>query len=99
VIDVVGLVAVCGVFGGGTVVAMSFSPIGRVIAERLRGKHPPLEALDEIDVLKDRIGALHEQVSELAERQDFAERMLAQARERGALGAGTAADPPGGVRA
>lgn len=35
--------------------------------------------------LEDRMLGLESQVSELAERLDFAERMLAQARERGAL--------------
>lgn len=35
--------------------------------------------------VEDRMLALETQVSELAERLDFAERMLAQARERGSL--------------
>ena len=38
-----------------------------------------------VEDLEDRLQALESQVSELAERLDFAERLLAQARERSAL--------------
>ena len=38
-----------------------------------------------VDDLEGRMQALESQVSELAERLDFAERLLAQARERSAL--------------
>ncbi len=41
-----------------------------------------------VDGLEDRMQVLESQVNELAERLDFAERLLAQARERGSL-------PPG----
>jgi len=85
-----GILAILLIFGGGTAVMISFSPIGRAIAERLRRRAgeaaPPSEELDE---MRDRLDTLQQQVSELAERQDFAERLLAQARERGALGPGT----------
>jgi len=85
-----GILAILLIFGGGTAVMISFSPIGRAIAERLRRRPgeaaPPSEELDE---MRDRLATLQQQVSELAERQDFAERLLAQARERGALGPGT----------
>jgi hypothetical protein len=86
------------IFGGGTAVAISFSPIGRAIAARIRG--PAELPTEELDALRDQVASLHGQVAELAERQDFAERLLAQARERGALGAGgpangaTAVTPP-----
>ncbi|OGT93902.1 MAG: hypothetical protein A2083_02075 [Gemmatimonadetes bacterium GWC2_71_9] len=85
-----GILAILLIFGGGTAVAISFSPIGRAIAERLRRR--PGEAAphsEEMDEVRDQLAALQQQVSELAERQDFAERLLAQARERGALGPGT----------
>jgi len=63
-----------------------FGPIGRAIAERLRGKArgPALDS-GEVEALKDELYNLRQQVSELAERQDFSERLLAQARERGLL--------------
>ncbi len=85
------ILAIILIFGGGTAIAISFSPIGRAIADRLRGRAlnaPPPEMLEDIDALKDQVGLLSQQVSELAERQDFSERLLAQAREKGALGAG-----------
>ncbi len=67
-------------------VGVVFSPIGRALAERLRGRHrdPGLDT-GEIEALRDELAAIHRQVDELAERQDFTERMLAQARERGLL--------------
>ncbi len=86
------ILAIILIFGGGTAIAISFSPIGRAIADRLRGKAtltPPPELLAEMDDLKDQVGSLSQQVSELAERQDFSERLLSQAREKGLLGSGS----------
>ena len=61
-------------------------PIGRAFADRLRGKAkgPALDS-GEVEALKDELYNLRQQVSELAERQDFSERLLAQAREKGLL--------------
>jgi len=85
-VDWVGLVAVVMVFGTGMVGLVAFSPIGRAIANainRRSGGGPPAELTGAVDELADRLEALARQVGELAERQDFAERMLAQAREKG----------------
>ncbi len=85
-----GILAILLIFGGGTAVMISFSPIGRAIAERLRRRPGEgAQPSEELDEMRDRLATLQQQVSELAERQDFAERLLAQARERGALGPGT----------
>ena len=72
--------------------------IGRVIMHRLGGgKEAALASGDLADVrglLEDqggRLEGLQRQVSELAERQDFAERLLAQARERKGLPQGSGA--------
>jgi len=81
------VLAILLIFGGGSVVAISFSPIGRAIAERLRGKHLDDTPSEEVLDLRDHVATLQQQVNELAERQDFAERLLAQAKERGLLGA------------
>ena len=64
------------------------APLARAFAERLRGKSRD-SALDsrEVEALRDELYKLGQQVSELAERQDFAERLLAQAREKGLLSA------------
>ena len=72
------------VFGTGMLAVVAFSPIGRAIAARLRG--PAELPSAEIDELRDQVATLQQQVGELAERQDFTERMLAKAREKGALG-------------
>ncbi len=79
-------------FGGGAMVGISFSPIGRAIARRMGGKDEAAEgaALAEVEALRDELGAVKAEVGELQERLDFAERLLAQAREKGQLGAGGA---------
>ena len=70
------------IFGGGALVAVSFSPIGRALAERLRGRGAQAETdpalLAEMDDMR-------AQLSELQERVDFAERLLAKDREPRAL--------------
>jgi hypothetical protein len=80
------LVAVMMVFGTGLVAIVAFSPIGRAIANainRRSGAAPAPELAAAVDDLADRVEALHQQVGELAERQDFAERLLAKVREKG----------------
>ena len=67
---------------------ITFGPIGRAIAAKItRGATagPGPEVLGQLDALDERLETLQHQVSELAERQDFTERLLAQARERGLL--------------
>ena len=86
--DVTGLVAVIMVFGTGMLGIVAFSPIGRAVANaitRKTGGGPALELGGAVDELADRVEALQRQVAELAERQDFAERLLAKAREKGQL--------------
>ncbi len=79
-------------FGGGALVGISFSPIGRAIARRMGGKDEAAEgqALAEVDALREELQGLRGEVGELQERLDFAERLLAQAREKGQLGPGGA---------
>ena len=58
-------------------------PIGRAFAERLRGRNPDAELKsEEVEALREELDGLRRQVSELAERQDFSERVLAQARDQ-----------------
>lgn len=78
-------------------------PIGRAFARRIAGGAPYGEALrevqalrDEVERLRDELALMQGRVAELDDvqnRLDFAERMLAQARAKGALGAG--AEPQG----
>jgi len=81
------ILAIVLIFGGGTLFLLAISPIGKAIAERIRGGaphapgavHEALEGLRE-EMLTEPQQIRHE-VSELGERMDFAERMLAQHRE------------------
>jgi hypothetical protein len=82
-LDPTGILAVFLIFGGGTMFLMSISPIGRAYAERIRAKThemapPDPQVLAELDELRS-------QVSELHERVDFTERLLAERREASQL--------------
>ncbi len=74
-----GVLAITFIFGGGTLFLLSVSPIGKAYAERIRAKThelapPDPQVLAELDELRG-------QISELHERVDFAERLLAERRE------------------
>jgi hypothetical protein len=82
-----GLFAITFIFGGGTLFLLSISPVGKALADRLRGRTGPVqdpELLAEVD-------ALRHEVAELHERVDFAERILMSSHERGELGKGESA--------
>ena len=91
--DIEGILAIIFLFGGGAMVALGFSPVGKAVADRIRGKHalPDIEDLrSEIADARDAHGTeleqVRQEVAELAERLDFAERMLAKQREAERLG-------------
>lgn len=73
-----GILAIIFIFGGGTMFLLATSPIGKAIAERIR-QSGPAPAPDP-EVLAELDGLRHD-VAELAERLDFAERLLATKRE------------------
>ena len=75
------VVAIIMVFGTGMLGVIAFSPIGRAIAERLRGRALEDTPSEDVLELRDHVATLQQQVNELAERQDFAERLLAQVRK------------------
>lgn len=83
--DMEGVLAITFIFGGGTLFLLSVSPVGRALAERIRSQGgrplPDPELQAEVDQLR-------VEVSELHERMDFAERLLAQRPEPGKIGAG-----------
>lgn len=69
-------------------VAILRGPIGKALADRLAGRVPhQLPSVDGEDVRAE-VDELRYRVAELEERLDFAERVLAQQREPGKLGAG-----------
>jgi len=89
--DILGIVMV---FGTGMVAVVAFSPIGRAISNRINRKAGVVDSPElrgAVEDLAERVEGLQQQVAELAERQDFAERMLAKAREKGLPAAGGAA--------
>lgn len=69
-----GVLAILLIFGDGTLGVLAYSPIGKAVAARIRGDQSPPETdpavLEELDRVR------HE-LAELAERVDFAERLLA----------------------
>lgn len=80
------ILAIILLFGGGTVAMLAFSPVGKAIAERIRGggqSAPDPEVLNELEHLR-------QDVTELQERLDFAERLLAQHRDPARLEPGRA---------
>ena len=85
--DLVGLVAVVLLFGGGTLFLLAISPIGKALAARITGKKIVADddetaaALRDLRSELDEMRHLPEHISELGERVDFLERMLAKQRE------------------
>lgn len=63
------------------------SPVGEALAQRIRegrrhGARGAIESSQAQAQLEERVNQLQDQVGELAERLDFAERLLAERRER-----------------
>ena len=86
-----GIIAIGGFFATVIVAFVVFGPFGRAMAAKVRNSslpNPGAEVLDQVDTLENRIEALQQQVAELAERQDFTERLVAKSREQNALGSG-----------
>ena len=83
--DIVGLVAVVMLFGGGTVFLLAISPLGKALAARISGKKPvDDDAAEELKALRGEVEEMRhmpEQLSELGERVDFLERLVAKQRE------------------
>ena len=81
--DPEGVLAIIFIFGGGSLFLLALSPVGRALADRIRhGAHvgpaePDPGVLAELEQLRS-------DVSDLQERVDFAERLLAQ-KQDGAL--------------
>ena len=66
-----------------------YSPIGRAIARRISGEVPQGRGADtaEVDALSGDVAELRRELDEVQNRLDFAERLLAQVKERGLLNA------------
>ena len=86
--DIIGLVAVVFLFGGGTLFLLAISPVGKALAARILGKKRAIaedeETTEEIKELRREVEEMRvygEQMSELGERVDFLERLVAKQRE------------------
>lgn len=86
--DLIGLVAVVFLFGGGTLFLLAISPVGKAIAARILGKKRAVaeddESVEEVRELRREVEEMRhygEQMSELGERVDFLERLVAKQRE------------------
>jgi hypothetical protein len=71
-------------------VGVSFSPLGRALSRRLGGADPgdvaEVEALrGEVAKLREELRDVRGELAEATERLDFAERLLAQIRQKNAL--------------
>jgi hypothetical protein len=83
--DIEGILAITFIFGGGTCFLLAISPVGKALADRIRhGTQPVGAGGTEPEVLTE-IEQLRNDVNELQERVDFAERLLAQKQETGQL--------------
>ena len=76
---------------GATLIGIAFSPLARALGNRLmHGKTPVPGSVAEdprVDELAEDNTMLRRQLAEMEERLEFAERLLAQVKDRAALGA------------
>ncbi len=90
--DYESILAIIFLFGGGTLFLLSISPIGRAFADRIRargqGGDVRSELVEHKEALEQELEAVRREVAELAERVDFAERLLAKQREGQRIGPG-----------
>ncbi len=93
--DMEGVLAIIFIFGGGSLFLLALSPVGRALAERIRrqgGAALPEDVRAELDALRSELSGevqqLRAEVSELSERMDFAERLLAKHRDAQQIGPG-----------
>ena len=90
------------IFGGGATFLLAISPIGRAIADRIRGAGVGVGAsgesvrqlLETQQAILDNLEGVRQELGEVQERLDFTERLLAQQREAGRLPSGGAAPRP-----
>lgn len=84
------ILAITFIFGGGTLVLLSFSPLGKAFAERIRHGRQPLPAPEIDPALYEELDHLRAELSEVHERLDFTERLLANDKTARPAGEGEA---------
>jgi hypothetical protein len=83
--DIEGLLAIIFIFGGGTLFLLAISPVGKALADRIRHGTQPLGAGGTEPEVLTELEQLRQDVGELQERVDFAERLLSQKQAAGEL--------------
>ena len=83
--DIEAILAITFIFGGGTLFLLAISPVGKAIADRIRHGTQPLGSGGPDPEVLTELEALRNDVSELQERVDFAERLLANKHDVGQL--------------
>jgi hypothetical protein len=78
VVDVESILAIIFLFGGGSLVGISYSPVGRAVADRLRHGKTALPAAEPDPAIYQELDQLRVEMNEMQERLDFAERILAK---------------------
>ena len=84
-------VAIMAIIAVGTVLAFLAFPVGRALADRMRGsvKGASVEDFKSLrEDMRGEIDGMRRDMGELAERVDFAERLLAKPRDATRLGRG-----------
>lgn len=82
-----GVLAITFIFGGGSLFLLAVSPVGRALANRIQGGKSgvPDDTARRLEAshqaLLDEMEHLRQDMVEMQERIDFAERLLAQTRE------------------
>lgn len=83
--DIEGVLAITFIFGGGTLFLLAISPVGKALADRIRHGTQPLGAGGTEPEVLTELEQLRQDVGELQERVDFAERLLSQKQAAGEL--------------
>ena len=87
--QLIGVAAIICIFGGGSTFLLAVSPIGRAIADRIRSRtaldrdEKFRDLIEAHDALADEVEAMRSDMTELQERLDFTERLLAHGGDRG----------------
>ena len=86
--DIEGILGITFIFGGGALFLLAVSPVGKAIADRIRHGVRPIGPAGPDPELLAEFDQLRQDVNDLQERVDFAERLLADKREAGHLSGG-----------
>ncbi len=81
------ILAIIFIFGGGSLAVIAYSPIGKAFAARIRGETPgAMAALQGTDpAVLEELDRLRAELSEVHERLDFTERLVASRTEPATL--------------